>query len=1071
MAHLDLLLLPPLAALALCIHLGYPLARLALPDELRPYRVLLTPLAGCGLFLAIATALTTQTALTPPQIAAGLTVLIAPLNAWLLWRRMINGDQTIDDRRSTKPHRRSSIVYRRESARARILPSAPAPLDLALCLLLAALAFVLAILPPLRWGVSAPIGSNWDAAEFYVPLGRALQLSSQEQFAALGSNPLVRTFTRPPVSGRIHAFSYLHAVASSASGVEPLRSYVAIMALMLALQPLAIYPLGRVLGLPRGAALLSTALVTLAWLPLWATYNSFSNHLLGLALLPAALASSLVALRDGGRRALATGALFTAALAIGYYPALTVYVALLAPAGLWLLWRSAARVALVLRALALAALAFAISAPAQIYFFLRSGFLQEMLQTGTGFQISSFVGLADALGLAATFNRESLPSDARLVAAAAALALLLGIAALAGRRVPLLIAMALGAACYQGYTAARAYEYGFYKGVTFQIPIYALLIAAGAALVWERTMHIQQPASRLETTKTPRHQESAYKPLVSLCLGGSAPRTIFKSALVSWATRLLLCAGLALILGLNGWTVWRLQQRYSAAGPQLWSPAETDASELYAQVAPGASVLIVPSDAHGPVFNSLLSYALLGHQLAGRFETGFSGLDVPADRYPDTALLPDEADPADYGYQAADLHWAGAGMRLYGRADGVVSHRQFGEGGRYPALAPGASLTLRLGLDRIGLPGEAAPRGGPSRPAQLALAIASFGSAAVELSAPGLSERYVLPGGLVQLNSPQLTRPGEIQLRNTGEQAVYLWWGEIFDAAVPIGVVPRDDVFVQALAQLAGDGGRAGAALRVHTPALPQGAQKLTGILTVTHTPAGADSWKEIGQWVFFPSGGQRLSFDVDLSQLRASFSVDGRAAELIGSPQPAGDGNYGITLLLANNAKVVYATTLWTWSVRAGQVLNAAADPVMFDVVPLPRPATARQIDSRDGLIRLRGYTLLRDHLRPGETLPISLVWQSLGKLEADLRARVALRAASGQILAEQTLALGARDHGTSSWQEGELAEQSFALALPSDVATATATLSVELLAPDGRARPFASGEDTLRLADIHMQ
>jgi hypothetical protein len=522
---------------------------------------------------------------------------------------------------------------------------------------------------------------------------------------------------------------------------------------------------------------------------------------------------------------------------------------------------------------------------------------------------------------------------------------------------------------------------------------------------------------------------------------------------------------------LNAWTAWRLQQRYSAAGPQLWSPAEIDMSELYGQVAPGASVLVVPSGAHGPVFNSLLSYALLGHDLAGRFETGFSGLDVPADRYPDTALLPDEADPADYGYQAADLRWAGAGMRLYGRADGAVFHRQFGEGGRYPALEPGATLTLRVGLDRIALPGEAPPRDGSPQPAQLALALASFRSTTVEISGPGLSERYALPGGLVQLTSPQLTRPAEVQLRNTGAQTAYLWWGEIYDTAVPAGLVPRDDVFVQALAQLAGDDARAEAVIRVHTPALPQGAQKLTGILSVTRTPAGADSWKESGQWVFFPSGGQRLGFEVDLSRLSASLSLDGQAADLIGSAQPSGDGDYGITLLLANNAKVVYATTLWTWSMRAGQVLNAAADPVMFDVVPLPRPVTARQIDSQDGLIRLRGYTLPRDHLRPGETLAFSLVWQSLGKLDADVRARVALRATSGQIVAEQTLALGARAHGTSSWQEGELAEQDFALALPSDAASGAVALGVELLGPDGQARPFASGEVSPHIIDITIR
>src|SRR5438128_2054275 len=155
MADLQTLLLPPLLALALCVHLGYAFAGMALPPDLQPYRALLTPLAGCALFLVVTATLTTLTALTPPLIAAGL--------------------------------------------------------------------------------------------------------------AALPGNPLVAIFSAPPVSGRIHAFSYLQAAVSSGTIIEPLRSYAPMMAFVLALQPLAVYPLARVLGLARGAALLATTLLALAW--------------------------------------------------------------------------------------------------------------------------------------------------------------------------------------------------------------------------------------------------------------------------------------------------------------------------------------------------------------------------------------------------------------------------------------------------------------------------------------------------------------------------------------------------------------------------------------------------------------------------------------------------------------------------------------------------------------------------------------------------------------------------------------------------------------------------------------
>ena len=69
-----------------------------------------------------------------------------------------------------------------------------------------------------------------------------------------------------------------------------------------------------------------------------------------------------------------------------------------------------------------------------------------------------------------------------LVMLATALAVGLGLLAIVARRAPLLAALALGASLYQGYTATRAYHYGFYKGITFEIPIFALLIAAGARL-------------------------------------------------------------------------------------------------------------------------------------------------------------------------------------------------------------------------------------------------------------------------------------------------------------------------------------------------------------------------------------------------------------------------------------------------------------------------------------------------------------------------------------------------------------------------------------------------------------
>ncbi|MEM8536147.1 MAG: hypothetical protein AAGF95_35305, partial [Chloroflexota bacterium] len=384
MSYFNTLFLPALCALVMCLHLGYAWVRLALPTELQPYRLLLMPLAGLSLFLIIAAAITIASPLTPPQIALGLVVLAVPLNLWAWWqgRHMPKTD-------------RSDVAY------------AAAVYGAVLC------TFALAILPVWRWEVSLPIGDNWDASEFYVPLGRALQLVSQRDIATLPDNPLVNIFSSPPVSGRIHAFSYFHAAVSSATAIEPLRSFVPVMGFVLALQSLAMYVLARVVGLVRWAALLATVLLALVWLPVWVTYNSFSNHVIGVPLLPIALASSIVALRSGEWKAFITGGLFTAALATAYYPIMSAYAMFLAPIGMYLLWQrpDVTRQEVMRRGALLAGCALVMSGGAQFYFFFREGFLEEVLNRGAGYQIYSFMSLPDALGLAATFRGEDIATD------------------------------------------------------------------------------------------------------------------------------------------------------------------------------------------------------------------------------------------------------------------------------------------------------------------------------------------------------------------------------------------------------------------------------------------------------------------------------------------------------------------------------------------------------------------------------------------------------------------------------------------------------------------------------------
>ena len=1016
------LLLPPFLALLLCCFLGYPLARLALPAELRGERWLLLPLLGLALLLNVCAALTTTTALRPLQIALGIVALALPVNVWLVfWGKNLR----IPEPENQEP---------RTENQGTIKNSEQSLLDVGFVVLVWALggvAFALAVLPPWRWGAALPIGVNWDAAEFYVPLGRALQLASQRDLGAIGRNPLVTILSTPPVSGRIHAFSYLHALASSLANADPARSYPGMMALVLALVPPVVYALGRALGLPRLAALLGAALAALGWLPLWVAYNGFSNHLMALPLLPAALGASVLALRAGGWRAVLTGALLTAGLATGYYPAMSAYVLFLLPAALWLLVRRPGWRPVLGRGLALAGVSFLLSGAAQAYFFLKSGFLQEMAEGVNGFQVNEFVGLADVLGLNATFNREALSADARVVLLALAACAALGLAAIAGRRASLLLALLLGAAAYQGYTGATGYYYGFYKGATFAAPLLALLLGAGAAALW---------------------------------------RAAARWRVAGWGVRVAACAAFGLIVGLNIATVRAVEARYTAAGPQLWSRDEAEALELRAELPPGASVLVVPPPRHPVVFNSLISYALLGHPLSGRYATGYNRINtVDNDPPPEMALLPAETAPGDYGYRTADLRWAGADMRLYGRAPGVQYHRVFGGNGSHAKVAPGAPLALRLG-NRIALPGERAPDATPADPARLVLVAASFGPATLELRGAGASERYELPGGLAQITSAPQPLPGAVELRVLDGAPVFLWWGELCapDACAG-GVEPRDDVFVQLAAQPGAGPSLAAFDLRLRTAPLPSGLpQKLTAVLTLGFRPPDGGEWREAGQWVFFPNGGEALRLDLDMAAVQARLSAGGQPRDIVGTPPPPQDGSYQLSLLLANDARVVYSTKIAAWDLANGAVSKPAAEGIEFEMVPLPTPATVRDAPLASGAVRLRGYTLPRTQLRPGERFELALVWQSLQKIEGDLSAHARLADAQGRVLAEQTLALGAPEHGTHTWQEGEISEHSFAFTLPAGAPAGPASLTVELRDQRGQPLPFRDGGTPLPIADL---
>ncbi len=120
------------------------------------------------------------------------------------------------------------------------------------------------------------------------------------------------------------------------------------------------------------------------------------------------------------------------------------------------------------------------------------------------------------------------------------------------------------------------------------------------------------------------------------------------------------------------------------------------------------------------------------------------------------------------------------------------------------------------------------------------------------------------------------------------------------------------------------------------------------------------------------------------------------------------------------------------TWA-RLGAFVRTGRksyQPLSLSSPPPQQPAQAQFWD----IINLSGVTLPQTPLRPGESLPFSLYWQSSAPITVDLTAFAHLRNAAGDVVAQLDWgpqdALGYRP--TSSWQPGQSVIDSQLLPLP---------------------------------------
>ncbi|OGO35660.1 MAG: hypothetical protein A2Z03_06635 [Chloroflexi bacterium RBG_16_56_8] len=109
------------------------------------------------------------------------------------------------------------------------------------------------------------------------------------------------------------------------------------------------------------------------------------------------------------------------------------------------------------------------------------------------------------------------------------------------------------------------------------------------------------------------------------------------------------------------------------------------------------------------------------------------------------------------------------------------------------------------------------------------------------------------------------------------------------------------------------------------------------------------------------------------------------------------------------------------------------------FKVAP-PTPSLhsvgMRDLNARFGdTLDLRSYSLKYDAVRPGETVTIKLLWQSIAKTGKDYTVFVHLLDASGNVRAQVDTPPLKGTYPTSIWDSGELVEDEYTLMLPDNL------------------------------------
>ena len=365
----------------------------------------------------------------------------------------------------------------------------------------AAALLIVAFLPHLHGRSPAMLGLNTDE-DLYVPLAELLKLDTVfMRDAALG--PFQDEFRSLTNHSRGWGFPYLLSLTSIISNEPAFHAYVPTLYLLLALSVGTVFVFGRTaLGVSERTAALGAVLYALHGLPLWFSGMGFGPHTVSFLLMPLAVTTGVLAIREGGARRLVFAAIASAALLVSYFWAISaVYLVVsVALAATLVLWGGGRRGRLV-NLLALGVGIAVLGAPGLTWLLLwvlpqLTSITRDLnAQFGNAWGDIEYARVELAFGLAPY----RLAADAGPLGAGPAEAArrvgdvlfwpvlglaLVGVATLRGNRVVAIpIALAYGAFMWW-VTAVAAYPYGHFKNLSYVAYLAVMLVASGISNVY-----------------------------------------------------------------------------------------------------------------------------------------------------------------------------------------------------------------------------------------------------------------------------------------------------------------------------------------------------------------------------------------------------------------------------------------------------------------------------------------------------------------------------------------------------------------------------------------------------------